>query len=88
VIAVLLTPAWVAGMHQVRTDVYMALNLVGSAVWAAGIGLAAYWIGPSVIDFVSDVGVVTSVLLGVLIAAVVGAEIVRRRRHRIEGSGH
>lgn len=87
VVAVLLTPAWVAGMHQVRTDVYMLLNMVGAAVWAAGIGLAAYWVGPSVIDFVSDVGLVTSILLGLLVAAVVVGEIVRRRRHRIERSG-
>ena len=86
VIAVLLTPAWVAGIHRVRTDLYMLLNLVGAAVWAAGIGLAAYWIGPSVIDFVGDVGIVTTVLLGALIATVVIAEIVRRRRHRGERS--
>jgi membrane protein DedA with SNARE-associated domain len=82
VIAILLTPSWVAGIHQVRTDVYMILNLVGAAVWAAGIGLAAYWIGPSVIDFVNDFGLVTSLLLAALIAAVVVAEILRRRRHR------
>jgi membrane protein DedA with SNARE-associated domain len=80
VIAILLTPAWVAGIHRVRTDLYMLLNLVGAAVWAAGIGLAAYWIGPSVIDFVGDVGIVTTVLLGALIATVVVAEVIRRRR--------
>jgi membrane protein DedA with SNARE-associated domain len=86
VIAILLTPAWVAGIHQVRTDVYMILNLIGAAVWAAGIGLAAYWIGPSVIDFVGDVGLATTLLLGVLIAALVAAEIMRRRRRRNERS--
>jgi membrane protein DedA with SNARE-associated domain len=82
VIAILLTPSWVAGIHRVRTDVYMILNLVGAAVWAAGIGLAAYWIGPSVIDFVNDFGVLTTVLLAVFIACVVGAEIARRRRRK------
>jgi membrane protein DedA with SNARE-associated domain len=87
VIAILLTPAWVAGIHRVRTDVYLILNLVGSAVWAAGIGLAAFWIGPSVIEFVSDLGLVTSVLLAVLIASVVVVEIVRRRRRRAERPG-
>jgi membrane protein DedA with SNARE-associated domain len=86
VIAILLTPAWVAGIHRVRTDVYMILNVVGSAVWAAGIGLAAYWIGPSVIDFMGDVGLITTLLLGALVAAVVAAEIVRRRRRRNERS--
>jgi membrane protein DedA with SNARE-associated domain len=71
----------------VRTDVYMIFNLVGAAVWAAGIGLAAYWTGPSVLDFVNDFGLVTSLALGALIAAVVVAEIVRRRRRRQERPG-
>src|ERR1700759_1917355 len=87
VIAILLTPAFVAGIHRVRTDVYMILNLVGAAVWAAGIGLAAYWIGPSVVDFVNDFGLVTTLALGALIAVVVAAEIVRRRRRRTQSPG-
>ena len=73
VIAILLTPSWVAGIHRVRTDVYMILNLVGAAVWAAGIGLAAYWIGPSVVDFVNDLGLVTTLAAG---------RVDRRRRRR------
>jgi membrane protein DedA with SNARE-associated domain len=80
VIAILLTPSWVAGIHRVRTDVYMIINAVGAALWAAGIGLAAFWIGPSVIEFVSDVGLATTLLLVALIAAVVVGEIMRRRR--------
>lgn len=87
VVAILLTPAWVAGIHRVRTDVYLILNLIGAAVWAAGIGLAAYWIGPSVIDFVGDLGLVTTVLLVVLIGSVVIGELVRRRRRRAQGPG-
>lgn len=87
VLAILLTPSWVAGIHRVRTDVYMIFNLVGAAVWAAGIGLAAYWTGPSVLDFVNDFGLVTSLGLGVLIAVVVVAEIMRRRRRRQERPG-
>src|SRR6476659_2039760 len=87
VIAILLTPSWVAGIHRVRTDVYMILNLVGAAVWAAGIGLAAYWIGPSVVDFVNDFGLFTTLSLAALIAVVVAAEIMRRRRRRQERPG-
>jgi membrane protein DedA with SNARE-associated domain len=87
VIAILLTPAWVAGIHRVRTDVYMLINAVGAALWAVGIGLAAYWIGPSVIDFVGDLGLLTTLLLAVLIAAGIAAELVRRRRRRNERSG-
>jgi membrane protein DedA with SNARE-associated domain len=87
VIAIVLTPAWVAGIHQVRTDVYMLINAVGAALWAVGIGLAAYWIGPSVIDFVGDLGLLTTLLLAVLIAAGIAAELMRRRQRRNERSG-
>jgi membrane protein DedA with SNARE-associated domain len=82
VIAILLTPSWVAGIHRVRTGVYLVTNAVGSALWAGGIGLAAYFVGPTVLDLVSDLGLVTTVLLVVLIAAGIAAEIVRRRRRR------
>jgi membrane protein DedA with SNARE-associated domain len=88
VIAILLTPSWVAGIHQVRTGVFLVINAVGAAIWAVGIGLAAYFIGPTVIDVVSDVGLVTAVLLAVLIGAAMVAELRRRRRRRqLEGPG-
>jgi membrane protein DedA with SNARE-associated domain len=82
VIAILLTPSWVAGMHRGHAWAYQAINAVSAAAWALGIGLAAYYVGPSVIDFVNDVGLATSVGLVVLIAAVVAIELRRRKRRR------
>ena len=82
VIAILLTPSWVAGMHRGHTWAYQAINAASAAAWALGIGLAAYYVGPSVIDFVHDVGLATSVGLVVLIAAVVAIEVRRRKRRR------
>jgi membrane protein DedA with SNARE-associated domain len=82
IIAILLTPSWIAGIHKVRPLVYHIVNVISAAVWAVGIGLAAYYIGPSVIDFVSDLGWVTGAGLVLLLALIVGAEILRRRRRR------
>jgi membrane protein DedA with SNARE-associated domain len=82
VLAIVLTPSWIAGIHRTRTSVYLVTNLVSAAVWAAGIGLAAYYIGPAVIDFVVDLGWVTAIGLGLLIGFGVVIEIRRRRRRR------
>jgi membrane protein DedA with SNARE-associated domain len=82
VVAILLTPSWIAGIHRVRPVLYLSINAVSAALWAAGIGLAAYFIGPSVIEFVSDFGVVTTVAVVLLIGGVVVAELLRRRRRR------
>src|SRR5581483_7997974 len=57
VLAVLLTPAWGAGL------------------WATGIGLGAYLVGPSIVDAVDDLGLATGLALVVLVAAVFGEEV-------------
>lgn len=82
VLAIFLTPAPLAGIHRVRTGVYLIVTVATAAVWAAGIGLASYFVGPQVVDFVSDLGTATGIALGVLIALVIVAEIRRRRRRR------
>jgi membrane protein DedA with SNARE-associated domain len=82
VAAILLTPSWIAGMHRGHPWIYQAINAVSAAAWALGIGLAAYYVGPSVIEFVDDVGVFTTGLLVLLIAAVVVIELRRRKRRR------
>lgn len=82
IIAILLTPSWIAGIHKVRPALYLTVNAVSAAVWAVGIGLGAYYIGPTVIDFVDDLGWVTGGGLVLLIAVVVGVEILRWRRRR------
>lgn len=86
VVAILLTPAWIAGIHRARPALYLSLNAASAAVWAGGIGLGAYFAGPAVIDVVDDVGAVTTILLALLIATVVAVEV-RRRRLRRAGRG-
>ena len=84
VIAIILTPSWIAGIHHAGTGTYMITNAVSAAVWAAGIGIGAYFAGPVVIDAVSDLGTVATVGLVALVVGSVGFEIVRRRRARAQ----
>ncbi|HJS92673.1 MAG TPA: hypothetical protein VJ741_00315 [Solirubrobacteraceae bacterium] len=82
VIAILLAPSWVAGIHRVGTGVYLITTTVSAAAWAAGIGIAAYFAGPPVIDVLDDVGTATAIALGLLVLLAIGFELTRRRRSR------
>jgi membrane protein DedA with SNARE-associated domain len=83
VVAILLAPSWVAGIHRVGPVLYNVTNLVSAVVWAVGIGLAAYYIGPPVLDVLADVGTVTAVGLVALVVLGVAFEFRRRRRQRV-----
>ncbi len=83
VVAILLAPSWVAGIHRAGPVIYNVTNVVSAVVWAVGIGLGAYYVGPPVLDVISDVGVVTAVGLGVLVIVAVGFEVTRRRRQKL-----
>ena len=82
VVAVLLTPSWIAGINRVRSSVYQPTNAAAAAVWAAGIGLGSYFAGPAVIDVVNDFGTGTSVIVAALILTAVGLQLGRRHRLR------
>jgi membrane protein DedA with SNARE-associated domain len=82
VIAVLMTPSWVAGIHKVRGSVYQPTNAISALAWAAGLGFGAYLIGPAVLDFFADVGLVTGIATAVVIVALVAMEIFWRRRRQ------
>ena len=83
VIAILLAPSWVAGIHRAGPVVYNVTNAVSAAAWAVGIGLGAYYVGPPVLDIISDVGTATAIGLGLLVLVGVGLEVARRRRQRV-----
>ena len=85
VTAIILTPAWVAGIHRVHTWVYLITNEVTAVVWAVGIGLAAYVAGPPVLDWVSDLGWLSVIGIVLLVAAGVAIEVTRRRRRSPRG---
>jgi membrane protein DedA with SNARE-associated domain len=79
-IAVILTPAWVAGIHHVRSRIYQPLNALSAAIWAIGVGLGAYYVGPSVADFLGDLGLATLIAIGVILIGGIVFEVFRRRR--------
>ena len=80
IIAIIMTPSWIAGIHRVRPRLYLITNVVSALLWSAGIGLAAYFIGPSVLEFVNDLGWVTIVGLVALVVLGIALEVRRRRR--------
>jgi membrane protein DedA with SNARE-associated domain len=80
VIAIVLTPSWIAGIHRVGAAIYLPVNAIGAALWAVGIGLGAYLAGPTVIDLVDDLGLVTGVVLGAVLLVLAWTEIRRRVR--------
>jgi membrane protein DedA with SNARE-associated domain len=82
VIAILLTPSWTAGILRVRARIYLPTNAAGALVWAVGIGLGAYLIGPAVVDVIDDVGWLSTIGLVVLVVAAVALEVARRRRRQ------
>jgi membrane-associated protein len=82
VVAILLTPSWIAGIHRVRSGVYQLTNAVAAAVWATGIGVGSYLAGPTVIDWVNDFGTGTSVIIAAVVVLAVGLELARRHRLR------
>lgn len=83
VIAVLITPSWIAGIHKVRGAIYHPTNVISALAWAAGLGFGAYLIGPAVLDFFTDVGLITGIVTVAVIVGLVVLEIVWRRRRRI-----
>jgi membrane protein DedA with SNARE-associated domain len=81
-LSVLLAPSWVCGIHHVRAALYVPLNALSAVAWTLGIGLSAYFVGPAVLDLVSDAGLVMAILLGVLIVVGIGLGTLARRRAR------
>jgi membrane protein DedA with SNARE-associated domain len=86
-IAVIVAPTWVAGIHRVRPAVYLPLNVLGAVLWAAGIGLGAYFAGPPIEDLASDLGWAITVGIVLLVLAGVWLELRRRLRRGVTQPG-
>jgi membrane protein DedA with SNARE-associated domain len=80
VLAIVLTPSWIAGIHGVRLSLYLPVNALAALAWAVGIGLGSYYAGPPVVEFVDDLGWALGGGLIALIAVVIAVEVLRRRR--------
>ena len=83
VVAIILTPGWVAGINDSRARLYLPTNAISAlALWAAPIAIGAYFAGPPLLDLVSDFGLIASVGLVLFVAVIAAGEIRRRRRTR------
>jgi membrane protein DedA with SNARE-associated domain len=87
IVAILLTPSWVAGIHRARARLYLPANGLSALGWAVGFGLASYYAGPPVLEFASDFGTIGTIGLVVLIILAASLEVSRRIRRRREASG-
>jgi membrane protein DedA with SNARE-associated domain len=86
VVAILLTPSWVAGIHRARARLYLPANGLSALAWSVGFGLASYYAGPPVLEFAADFGTIGTIGLVALIVLAAGLEVYRRvRRHREAG---
>ena len=80
ILAVYLAPSWMAGVNGMRARRFVPVNAVAGLVWTLLVGLGAYAAGPSILDFLAGIGVVGSIVLGVLVVVLAIAR--RRRRHQ------
>jgi membrane protein DedA with SNARE-associated domain len=76
-LAVFFTPSWVAGVHRMRWTRYLPANAAGAVVWALGVGLGSYYVGPTITDVFDDIGLAGSIAIA---AAIVVAVVVGRWR--------
>jgi membrane protein DedA with SNARE-associated domain len=79
VIAVIMAPSWLAGIHRVRWTTFLPANALSAAIWAIVIGVGGFLIGPPVADVFGDLGTVALIVLGLLIVGGGVAEFARRR---------
>jgi len=70
-IAVLLTPSWIAGIHDMPAARFLPANGISAMVWALALGMGAFLLGPSVADVVNDAGLAGTLAAGTLVTVAV-----------------
>jgi membrane protein DedA with SNARE-associated domain len=88
VLAIVATPSWVAGVNRSRARLYIPTNLVSALLlWAAPLGLGAYFAGPPVLDLFSDAGaIISTVGIVALVGGVAATLFTRSKRSRGRGN--
>jgi membrane protein DedA with SNARE-associated domain len=87
-LAVYVAPSWVAGINRMSPVRFAAANAAWALVWALGLGLGSYAIGPSVRDIWNDVGLIgtLAIVVAVLVVLLLTRLGMRRRRGGAEES--
>ena len=78
------TGAWIAGMSRMEWWRFLLWNALGGIVWAAAVGLLAFYLGKAAADTLARYGVYGGIALGILVVLAIGALHVWRRR-AVEG---
>jgi len=81
-VAVLFTPSWIAGIHNMRLSRYAPANAVSALLWALGWGLAAYYVGPSITDVIADAGSARWLIAIGVVGSVATVALLRHHRRR------
>jgi membrane protein DedA with SNARE-associated domain len=81
--AVFVAPSWMAGISGMKAARFVPANAASALVWALGIGLGAYFVGPSVAELADDIGLAGVIALALLVAgSFIGGRFLRRRASR------
>jgi membrane protein DedA with SNARE-associated domain len=70
-LAVLFTPSWIAGIHDMRWSRFLPVNAASALIWALAFGVGAYLLGPSITDIAADAGLAGQLILGTLLVLAV-----------------
>jgi membrane protein DedA with SNARE-associated domain len=82
-LAVLMTPAWAAGIHDIRWWKFLWLNLASALIWAGLIGVGAYFLGSRITtEFSNEIGWVIGGVVAVLVVYYITQRVLRAPSHR------
>ena len=74
------TAAWLAGISRMPWWSFLAWNAFGGIVWAALVGLVAYYVGQAAADAIAHYGTLGGIVVAVLVVlALVAFHLWRRR---------
>lgn len=80
------TAAWMAGISHMSWWKFLAWNAAGGIVWAVLVGTISYYFGRAVADAIAHYGAIGGlVLVGVIVVALVGLHLLRKRLEAREG---
>ena len=75
-----ITSAWLAGVNRMSWPTFLFWNALGGIVWAAAVGLVAFYAGKAVADAITRYGVYGGIAIGVVfVLGIAALHLVRRR---------
>ncbi|HTU80184.1 MAG TPA: DedA family protein [Solirubrobacteraceae bacterium] len=82
-LAIVLTPAWAAGVEKVRWRPYVPLNALSALIWALPLGLGAYFLGSQITtEFSHEIGWVVAAIVVLFVVYRLVQRFLRAPTHR------